>query len=65
MAEVRDNGVGVGADFSLDAPTSLGLSIVRDLVRTQLRGRIDVTTMGPQSGGGTLVRVEVPLVAWR
>ena len=65
VAEVRDNGVGVGADFSLDAPTSLGLSIVRDLVRTQLRGQIDVTTMGPESGGGTLVRVEVPLVAWR
>ncbi len=65
IAEVRDNGVGVGPDFSLDAPTSLGLSIVRDLVRTQMRGTIEITTVEPAAGGGTLVRVEVPLDARR
>ncbi len=33
VAEIRDNGRGLGEDFSLEVPTSLGLSIVRDLIR--------------------------------
>jgi two-component sensor histidine kinase len=60
IAEIRDNGRGLGEDFSLDLPKSLGLSIVRDLVRTQLHGTIDMESMDASDGGGTYVRVAVP-----
>ena len=60
VAEIRDNGRGLGADFTLDVPTSLGLSIVRDLVRAQLHGSIEMTTVPQEQGGGTFVRVTVP-----
>ena len=60
VAEIRDNGRGLGADFSLDVPTSLGLSIVRDLIRAQLRGTIEMNSVPYAQGGGTLVRVTVP-----
>lgn len=60
VAEIRDNGRGLGPDFSLEVPTSLGLSIVRDLVRTQLNGSISMKTLPHAQGGGTLVRVAVP-----
>jgi two-component system, sensor histidine kinase PdtaS len=56
---VSDDGVGLPADFSMDATRSLGLSIVRDLVRSQLNGTIDLTT--PRTGQGTLVRLTIPL----
>ncbi len=52
---VRDNGVGLPLDFDIEQTRSLGLSIVRDLVRTQLDGSISMTT-----DGGTLVRLDVP-----
>jgi len=61
VAEVRDNGKGLSAKFSLEVPTSLGLSIVRDLVRNQLRGTIEMISESPEAGGGTLVRIRVPL----
>ena len=61
IAEIRDNGRGLGDDFSLDVPTSLGLSIVRDLIRAQLHGTIEMTTLPDSDGGGTFVRVSVPL----
>jgi len=61
VAEVRDNGKGLSAKFSLEVPTSLGLSIVRDLVRNQLRGTIEMISESPEVGGGTLVRLRVPL----
>jgi two-component sensor histidine kinase len=60
VAEIRDNGRGLGVDFTLDVPTSLGLSIVRDLVRAQLHGSIEMTTVPQEQGGGTFVRVTVP-----
>jgi len=60
IAEIRDNGRGLGEDFSLDVPTSLGLSIVRDLIRAQLRGTIEMNSVPLAQGGGTLVRVVVP-----
>ena len=63
IAEIRDNGRGLGEDFSLDVPTSLGLSIVRDLVRAQLYGEIEMKSLAPEEGGGTYVRVSVPLSA--
>jgi two-component sensor histidine kinase len=55
---VADNGVGLAPDFSIDATRSLGLSIVRDLVRSQLSGHIDMIT--PESGG-TTVALTIPL----
>jgi two-component sensor histidine kinase len=60
IAEIRDNGRGLDDSFSLEVPTSLGLSIVRDLIRAQLRGTIEMTTVDASEGGGTLVRVKVP-----
>ena len=60
VAEIRDNGRGLGDSFSLDVPTSLGLSIVRDLVRSQLHGTIEMSTVPARDGGGTSVRVTVP-----
>ena len=63
IAEIRDNGRGLRDDFSLEVTTSLGLSIVRDLVRTQLHGRIEMSNASYADGGGTFVRVEVPMTA--
>ncbi len=60
VAEIRDNGRGLGVDFSLEVPTSLGLSIVRDLIRVQLHGTIEMSTVDSAEGGGTFVRVVVP-----
>jgi two-component sensor histidine kinase len=61
VAEIRDNGRGLGENFSLDVPTSLGLSIVRDIIRAQLYGEIEMNSVAGEDGGGTLVRVAVPL----
>jgi two-component sensor histidine kinase len=61
VAEVRDNGRGLGENFSLEVPTSLGLSIVRDLVRNQLHGTIEMRSNTPDEGGGTLVVLRVPI----
>ncbi len=52
---VRDNGCGLPAGFDIDRTRSLGLSIVRDLVRSQLGGTIKMDT-----DGGTVVRLEIP-----
>ncbi len=60
VVEVRDNGAGFPPDFDLDHTNSLGLSIVRDLVRTQLNGTITITT-----GDGALVRIVIPLAESR
>jgi two-component sensor histidine kinase len=61
VAEIRDNGRGLGENFSLEVPTSLGLSIVRDIIRAQLYGEIEMKSVAGEDGGGTLVRVAVPL----
>ncbi|EON24639.1 histidine kinase, dimerization/phosphoacceptor [Nocardioides sp. CF8] len=56
---VQDDGVGLPADFDPDATSSLGLSIVRTLVESELGGMIE---MGPASDGtGARVQVDVPL----
>ena len=52
--EVRDDGVGLPAGF--DPTRSLGLSIVRTLVESELGGAF---TLGPGDGGGTVARVEL------
>lgn len=61
VAEIRDNGRGLGEEFSLEVPTSLGLSIVRDLVRAQLQGSLEMSNVPRADGGGTYVRVAVPI----
>jgi two-component sensor histidine kinase len=55
---VADNGTGLPEDFDLEQTTSLGLQIVRTLVVGELGGRLEI---GPHDGGGTLVRVELPI----
>ena len=60
VAEIRDNGRGLGEEFSLEVPTSLGLSIVRDIIRAQLHGTIEMRSIESELGGGTYVRVAVP-----
>jgi len=55
---VEDDGRGLPEGFALDASTSLGLSIVRTLVESELDGLIE---MGPRPGGGTRVVVDLPL----
>ena len=52
---VRDNGCGLPAGFDIEETRSLGLSIVRDLIRTQLGGTITMETEG-----GTIVRLDIP-----
>jgi len=53
---VQDNGSGFAPDFDIDRTSSLGLAIVRDLVRSQLGGSITVT-----SADGAAVRLAIPL----
>jgi two-component system, sensor histidine kinase PdtaS len=52
---VSDNGVGFPDDFDLEHTTSLGLAIVRDLVRSQLEGSITLS-----NDNGARVRLVVP-----
>ncbi|HMK98907.1 MAG TPA: histidine kinase N-terminal domain-containing protein [Acidimicrobiales bacterium] len=54
--EVRDDGRGLPAGFDIEATNSLGLSIVRDLIRSQLGGMITM-----RSNGGTVVDIDIPL----
>jgi two-component sensor histidine kinase len=58
LVEVRDNGTGLPDGFSIEDTSSLGLSIVRDLVTTQLEGRIAMS-----SDQGTVVDVVLPIYA--
>jgi len=53
---VHDDGVGLPPGFSIARTTTLGLSIVRDLIGTQLGGTIDMRT-----DGGTLVELVIPV----
>ena len=54
--EVRDDGMGLPPGFDIEQTTSLGLSIVRDLVTSQLAGQITM-----QNDHGTVVAIDVPL----
>jgi two-component sensor histidine kinase len=53
---VRDNGVGLPSGFSVDDTSSLGLSIVRNLVGHQMGGTITM-----RSEGGTVVDLLIPV----
>jgi two-component sensor histidine kinase len=53
--EVRDDGTGFPPGFDVDRTSGLGLSIVRDLVRSQLGGSISVA-----NDDGAVVRLVIP-----
>ena len=57
---VEDNGAGLPEGFSLEAHASLGLQIVRTLVESELGGELAIR---PRPGGGTSVRVSLPVTA--
>jgi two-component sensor histidine kinase len=69
---VVDDGTGVPEGFSIEQTSSLGLTIVRTLVTTELGGAISVSAgsaedhrraslPAPDRGTGTTVRLEVPM----
>ncbi len=65
IVAVRDDGRGLPEGFDIEKTTSLGLSIVRDLVASQLEGRIAMEAMPAAQGGGTRVVISVPVRAHR
>ena len=60
---MRDDGRGLPEGFDIEKTTSLGLSIVRDLVASQLEGRISMDEVPSSEGGGTRVVISVPVRA--
>jgi len=63
--EVRDDGLGLPEGFDIERPATLGLSIVRDLVVSQLEGTISMERVPVADGGGTRVAITVPVRASR
>jgi two-component sensor histidine kinase len=61
IVAVRDDGHGLPEGFDIEKTTSLGLSIVRDLVASQLEGRIAMDAVPAAEGGGTRVVISVPV----
>jgi two-component sensor histidine kinase len=61
--EVRDDGLGLPSGFDIEQTTSLGLSIVRNLVVSQLEGTISMAEVSAAEGGGTRVAISVPVRA--
>jgi signal transduction histidine kinase len=70
--KVVDDGIGVPDDFSIERTSSLGLTIVRTLVTTELAGEITIRAgtpddhqraclQPPDQGTGTTVLVDVPM----
>jgi two-component sensor histidine kinase len=65
IVAVRDDGRGLPKGFDIEKTTSLGLSIVRDMVASQLEGRIVMEAVAESEGGGTSAVISVPLRAHR
>ena len=59
IVTVADNGTGFPDGFDVERAPSLGLQIVRTLVVGELGGTLAISARPP--GGGTCVRVELPL----
>jgi two-component sensor histidine kinase len=57
LVSVEDDGVGLPEGFDLAGTASLGLSIVRTLVESELDGRLSVVG---RDGGGTRVTMDIP-----
>ncbi len=63
LVTVVDDGVGLPDEFAIDDTTSLGLSIVRTLVTSELHGSITMENgAGPTDRRGTVVVIDLPLV---
>jgi two-component sensor histidine kinase len=59
---VTDDGVGLPDDFDIDDTTSLGLSIVRTLVTSEMHGSITMRVGdGPTGRRGTVVDLDIPV----
>lgn len=58
QVEIYDNGIGLPAEFTLQATRSLGLQIVRTLVEKDLGGQFVI-----YSAGGTRARIMIPRTA--
>ncbi|MGA8210539.1 MAG: histidine kinase N-terminal domain-containing protein [Nocardioidaceae bacterium] len=56
--DVTDDGPGLPPGFDLDDDASLGLSIVRTLVESELDGQLQIRD---REGGGVQVRIDLPL----
>ena len=54
---VRDNGIGIPADFDISRSNSLGLKLIRTLVQHQLKG-----TLTFKSQNGTEISMEFPVI---
>ncbi|MBI4964017.1 MAG: hypothetical protein HY913_12130 [Desulfomonile tiedjei] len=57
VLSVKDNGIGLPADFNYKKNESLGFQLVANLAEAQLRGRLHVS-----SNGGTTVKVDFRLL---
>ena len=55
---IDDDGGGLPPDFELDTSPSLGLSIVKTLVESELGGHL---TLGASPAGGTRAELAIPL----
>ncbi len=60
VIRVIDDGVGVPPEFSVEKTKGLGLSIVRALVTSDLRGTIDIFEP-PNGSRGTVVELRIPV----
>jgi len=54
---IRDDGIGLPADFDISRTTSLGLKLIRTLVQHQLKGSLNL-----ESRNGTEMRMDFPLI---
>jgi two-component sensor histidine kinase len=61
VVTVSDDGVGVGANFSLENSDRLGLHIVRSLIEAELNASLDFAPSAAD-GSGTTVTLRLPLV---
>ena len=50
--EIRDDGVGIPEDIDIDKTNSLGLKLVRNLVRRQLKGELSI-----KQDNGTVIHI--------
>ncbi len=60
LVDVCDDGAGLPEGFDIDGTQSLGLSIVRDLVRSQLEGTIVMRNRTGDGTTGTVVSIRLP-----
>lgn len=57
--EIRDNGIGISPDIDINHTQSVGLSIIRTIVKNELHGSLQLIN----TGSGTLVRITFPYAA--